>query len=157
MKESIMNVYDVLKENGISIPAPPPLGGVYVPVKQVGNLCYTSGAGPVIDGKPVITGKLGGDLTMEEGQEAARICILNVLSVLEKQIGDLNRVKQVVKMLAFVASAPGFNSQPQVINAASELLGTVFGEAGGHARSAIGTNELPNNIPVEIEVIFEVE
>ncbi len=152
-----MNVYDVLKEKGITIPTPPPLGGVYVPVKQIGNICYTSGAGPVLEGKPVMTGKVGGELTLEQGQEAAKVCILNVLSVLEKHLGDLNKVKNVVKVLAFVASAPGFNSQPQVINAASELLGEVFGEKGKHARSAIGTNELPNNIPVEIEVIFEVE
>lgn len=152
-----MDVYDVLKNKGIAIPTPPPLGGVYVPVKQIGNICYTSGAGPVINGKPVMTGKIGAELTIEQGQEAAKVCILNILSVLEKHLGDLNRVKNAVKMLAFVASAPGFNAQPQVINAASELLGEVFGEKGRHARSAIGTNELPNNIPVEIEVIFEVE
>ena len=152
-----MDIYEVLKEKKITLPKPPPLGGVYVPIKQIGNLCFSSGAGPIIDGKPVFTGKLGEDLSIEEGQEAAKICILNVLSVLEKHTGDLNKVKNVVKVLGLVASAPGFNSQPRVINGASELLIEVFGEAGRHARSAVGTNELPDNIPVEIEVIFEVE
>ncbi|HAK46184.1 MAG TPA: RidA family protein [Spirochaeta sp.] len=152
-----MDVYEVLKEKGITLPEPPPLGGVYVPVRQTGNLCYSSGAGPIVNGKAIYTGKLGADLSIEEGQEAAKICILNVLSVLQNKIGDLNKVKSVVKLLGFVASAPGFNSQPKVINGGSELLIEIFGEAGAHARSAIGTNELPDNISVEIEVIFEVE
>ncbi len=152
-----MDVYENLKKLGLQIPAPPPVGGKYVPAKQVGNLVFTSGQGPIVEGKPAFTGKVGKELDLEKGQEAAKICILNTLSVLEKAIGNLNRVKNVVKVLGFVASAPNFNQQPAVINAGSQLLMDVFGEKGQHARSAIGTNELPGNIPVEIEVIFEIE
>ena len=152
-----MDAYENLKQLKIAIPTPPPVGGLYVPVKLVGNLAYTSGQGPTVKGKPVHTGKLGKDLTIEQGQEAAKVCMMNVLSVLEMKIGSLNKVKNVVKVLGFVASAPGFNDQPAVINGGSQFLIDVFGEKGRHARSAIGTNELPGNIPVEIEVIFEVE
>ncbi len=152
-----MDVYENLKKLGLQIPSPPPVGGKYVPAKQVGNLVYTSGQGPIVEGKPAYTGKVGKELSLEQGQEAAKICILNTLSVLEKAIGNLNRVKNVVKVLGFVASAPNFNQQPAVINAGSQLLIDVFGDKGQHARSAIGTNELPGNIPVEIEVIFEIE
>jgi enamine deaminase RidA (YjgF/YER057c/UK114 family) len=152
-----MDAYENLKKLGLSLPAPPPVGGKYLPVKQIGNLIYTSGQGPITDGKPAFTGKAGKDLSLEDAQQAARLCILNVLSILEAKIGNLNKVKNVVKVLGFVAGAPGFNDQPSVINGGSQLLLDVFGEKGGHARSAIGTNELPGNIPVEIEVIFEVE
>ena len=151
-----MDVYGKLKELGFTLPAPPPAIGKYVPVKQIGSLAYVSGQGPVVDGKPVFVGKIGKDLTIEQGQEAARLCILNTLSVLEAKIGDLNKVVNVVKVLGFVASAPGFNDQPIVINGGSQLLIDIFGERGKHARSAIGANELPGNIPVEIEVIVEV-
>ena len=151
-----MDVHENLKKLGLVIPAPPQVGGKYVPTKQVGNLVYTSGQGPIVNGKPSVTGKLGKELSIEDGQEAARICILNVLSILQAQIGDLNKVKNVVKVLGFVASESGFNDQPAVINGGSQLLIDVFGDKGRHARSAIGTNELPGNIPVEIEVIFEV-
>ncbi len=151
-----MDVYENLEKMGLVLPSPPQAGGKYVPTKKIGNLVYTSGQGPTVDGKPVVTGKLGGELSIEDGYEAARVCMLNVLSVLQDQIGDLNTVKNVVKVLGFVASASGFNAQPEVINGGSQLLIDVFGEKGKHARSAIGTNELPGNIPVEIEVIFEV-
>jgi enamine deaminase RidA (YjgF/YER057c/UK114 family) len=151
-----MCVYENLKKLNLELPAPPPPGGVYVPVKQVGNLLFTAGQGPTVDGKPIYTGKLGKDLTIEQGQEAAKVVALNMLSVLHQHLGDLNRIKNVVKLLGLVASAPGFGEQPRVVNAASQLLVDVFGEKGRHARSAIGTNELPGNIPVEIEGIFEV-
>jgi len=151
-----MDVYGKLKELGFSLPVPPLVIGKFVPVKQIGSLAYLSGQGPIMDGKPVFVGKLGKDLTIEQGQEAARLCILNLLSVLEAKIGDLNKVITVVKVLGFVASAPGFNDQPTVINGGSQLLIDIFGERGKHARSAIGVNELPGNIPVEIEVIIEV-
>lgn len=151
-----MDVYENLKKLGLSIPPAPPLGGLYVPVKQAGSLIYTSGAGPVVNGKPAITGKLGAAVSIEQGQEAARLCVLNILRALENHIGDLNKIKNIVKVLAFVQSAPGFNSQPTVINGASQLLFDIFGERGRHARSAIGTNELPNDISVEIELIAEV-
>ena len=152
-----MDVYENLKKLGLRIPSPPPVGGKYVPAKRVGNLVFTSGQGPIVEGKPAFTGKVGKELSLEHGQEAAKYCILNTLSVLEKAIGNLNRVKNVVKVLGFVASAQNFNQQPLVINAGSQLLIDVFGEKGQHARSAIGTNELPGNIPVEIEVIFEID
>jgi len=152
-----MCVYENLKRLNLELPVPPPRGGVYVPVKQVGNILYTAGQGPIVDGKPAFTGKVGKDLSIEEGQEAARICILNTLSVVHQYLGDLNKIKNVVKLLGFVASIADFNSQPQVINGGSQLLVDIFGEKGQHARSAIGTNELPGNIPVEIEAIIEIE
>lgn len=152
-----MDVYKRLKEMGITLPKQPNVIGKYVPAKLTGNLAYLSGQGPIVDGKPAFTGKLGKDLAIEQGQAAARLCVLNALSALETKIGSLDRVKNVVKVLGFVASAPGFNSQPMVINGGSQLLIDVFGENGRHARSAIGTNELPENIPVEIEIIFEIE
>ncbi|MHB1654693.1 MAG: RidA family protein [Desulfitobacteriaceae bacterium] len=151
-----MNVYENLEKLGLTLPVPPAIGGIYVPVKQVGNLLYTSGQGPSVNGKPAFTGKLGQDLTIEQGQEAARIIILNTLSVLHTYLGDLNKIKNVVKLLGFVASAPNFGDQPKVINGASQLLIDIFEEKGAHARSAIGTNELPGNFPVEIEAIFEI-
>ncbi|MCL2578620.1 MAG: RidA family protein [Oscillospiraceae bacterium] len=152
-----MNVYDKLKELQIELPPHPPLGGIYKPVKQVGSLLFVSGQGPTKDGKPVIAGKVGGERTIEEGQEAARLCVLNCLSVLHHFLGDLNKVKSVVKLLGFVESAPGFNRQPEVINGGSQLLCDIFGEDRGKgARSALGTNELPGDITVEIEFIFEV-
>ncbi len=152
-----MCVYEQLKSLGITLPALPPPGGLYAPAKRVGNLVYTAGQGPAVGGKPVITGKLGAERTIEEGQEAARICILNTLSILHHFLGDLNRVDNVVKLLGFVASAPGFHDQPKVINGGSQLLIDIFGEPGRHARSAIGVNELPGNISVEIEAIFAIK
>lgn len=152
-----MCVYTKLEQLGITLPPPPPPGGLYVPVKKTGNLLYTSGQGPIVDGKAVITGKLGMDRTIEEGQEAARICVINTLSILHHYLGDLNKIGNVVKILGFVASAANFNEQPKVINGGSQLFIDVFGENGKHARSAIGTNELPGNISVEIEAIFEIQ
>lgn len=153
-----MDVYEKMNELGIQLPKPPAPMGVYTPVKEFGaNLAYTSGMGCAIAGGPVYQGKVGQELTLEQGQAAARCCMLNVLSALEKQTGDLRKVKRVVKVLAFVASAPDFFDQPKVINAASQLLVDLFGEeAGKAARSAIGTNVLPGNIPVEIEALFEL-
>lgn len=152
-----MDINDRIGELGITLPPPPEPGGLYVAVKQVGNLVYTSGVGPLEKGKPAVIGKVGAEVNVEEGRAAARLCILNTLSRLQNHLGDLNRVKNVIKVLGFVASAPGFGRQPEVINGASELLIDVFGDAGRHTRSAIGTSELPRNIPVEIEAIFEVE
>jgi enamine deaminase RidA (YjgF/YER057c/UK114 family) len=151
-----MDAYKNLDRLGIKIPECPAKGGKYVSVKQVGNLLFTSGHGPILDGQVVSVGKVGSDKTLEEGREAARACVLNLLAVVEEHLGGLNKVKNVVKLLGFVASAPGFNQQPKVIDAGSELLNDVFGEAGAHARSALGANELPGNITVEIEAIFEV-
>jgi len=150
------HVYERLKELNLILPKPPPVGGIYKPVRQMGNCLYVSGQGPTKDGAPVITGKAGAERTLEEAQEAARICVLNGLSVLHGYLGDLNKIRGLIKMLAFVQSAPGFNMQPKVIDGASALLRDIWGEAGVGARSAIGVNELPGNITVEIEFIFEV-
>jgi enamine deaminase RidA (YjgF/YER057c/UK114 family) len=152
-----MNPYENLARLGYSLPELPPLGGLYLRMKRVGSLAYISGQGPTLRGAALYTGKIGATLTIEQGQEAARACVLNALAVLHDSLGSLERVRNVVKLLGFVASAPGFNDQPQVINGGSQLLIDVFGEAGRHARSAIGTSELPGDIPVEIEFIFEVD
>ena len=152
-----MDIYEKLKDLGLELPPPPPLGGIYKPVKQVGNLLFVSGQGPTSKDGSEIKGKVGADRTIEEGQQAARFCALNALSVLHHYLGDLNKIKSTVKILAFVQSAPGFGRQPEVVNGASQLLADVFGkERGIGARSAIGTNELPDDITVEIEFIFEV-
>ena len=155
-----MDVYAKLKELGIELPAPPPAGGLFTPIKQFADkLVYTSGTGP-FDGEGALLwgGKLGSDLTLEEGQEAAKRAALNLLALLHKDLGDLNRIKCIVKVLGFVASTPDFYDQPKVMNAASQLFIDVFGEPDGRAaRSAIGTNTLPLNMPVEIELILELK
>ena len=152
-----MNIYEKLDELEIKLPPPPPLAGIYKPVKQIGNLLYVSGQGPTENGIPLVTGKVGKERSIEEGQHAARLCGLNALSNLHRYLGDLNKIKSVVKMLAFVASAEGFDRQPEVINGASQLFLDIFGEERGiGARSALGTNELPGGITVEIEFIFEI-
>jgi enamine deaminase RidA (YjgF/YER057c/UK114 family) len=154
-----MCVYERMKQLGIDLPQPPPPGGIYFPAKLFAeNMLYTSGAGPIVDGKPAFTGKVGKDLTLSQGQEAARLTMLNILAAVQARIGDLNRIKSFVKILGFVASSEDFYDQPQVINGASQLLVDIFGEqAGKAARSAIGTHVLPGNIPVEIEVLIELE
>ncbi|MFG1947533.1 RidA family protein [Nonomuraea sp. NPDC048826] len=128
----------------------------YVPTARTGNLVYTSGQVPVVKGEVRFTGKLGAEVSVEEGQEAARICALNALAALKAEVGDLAKIKRIVKAVVFVASAPDFTGQPQVANGASEFLGEVFGEAGKHARSAVGVAALPLNVPVEVELIAEV-
>jgi len=145
-----------LQELGITLPVPGEPKFSYIPCNQTGNLVYTSGQDCRIDGELMYTGKLGTDLTIEQGQEAARQTIINCLSVLKAHLGDLDRVVKIVKLLGFVNSAPGFADQPYVMNGASNLLVDVFGENGKHARSAIGTSELPFHTPVEIELIVEV-
>jgi enamine deaminase RidA (YjgF/YER057c/UK114 family) len=152
-----MTIDERLAELGIELPAVPKPIGAYVLSVQTGNLLYTSGIGPQRDGKFPYQGKVGAELTIEEGRSAARLCMLNLLSLIRDAVGNLDRVGRVVKVLGFVASASGFNDQPLVMNGASELLQQVLGERGRHARSAIGVNELPRNIPVEIEMIVELE
>lgn len=146
-----------LQRMGITLGAAPKPAAAYIPVQQTGNLLYLSGQDCRVNGKLLYEGKLGRDLTIEQGKEAARQTMINCLSVLKEYLGDLDRVVKIVKLLGFVNSAPGFVDQPLVINGASELLEEVFGEAGKHARSAIGTSELPWNTPVEIEMIVEVK
>lgn len=152
------DVYEVLKEQNILLPAPPPKGGVYVPVQEFGGkLLYCSGCGPDIGGGNTVIGRLGDNLTLEEGQKAAYNCMLNLLANLDAQISDLNKIKRFVKVLAFVNSADDFTMQPQVVNAGSNLLVSIFGEeVGTAARTAIGTNALPGGIACEIEVLVEL-
>ncbi|MGH2371727.1 MAG: RidA family protein, partial [Chloroflexota bacterium] len=148
-----------LKEKHITLPAPSTPIANYVGAVQVGNLLFVSGHGPLRpDGKPSTTGKVGRDLTVEQGYAVAREVGLNLLATTRASLGSLDRVKRVVKVLGMVNSAPGFGEQPKVINGFSDLMVEVFGEAAGkHARSAVGMAELPMNIPVEIEMILEVE
>ncbi len=153
-----MDIYQRLNEMGYQLPELPPKGGIYKPVVKTGNLLYISGQGATEKGVPVVVGKVGKDLTIEEGQRAAQICALNALAVLHDYLGDLNKVSRIVKMLTFVASADDFNFQPKVGDGASALFRDLFGEENGiGARSAIGVNELPGNIAVEIEFIFEIK
>ena len=152
------DIYAKLKEMNITLPAPPPKGGVYTPVLEFGDkLLYCSGCGPDI-GEGTITGKLGRDLTLEEGQKAAYNCMLNLLANLDAKLGDLNRIKRCVKVLGFVNCTDDFTQQPQVINGGSNLLLSLLGEEKGlPARTAIGTNACPGNIAVEIEMLVEYE
>ena len=147
-----------LKELGIDLPDRPAPVANYVPGVRTGNLIYLSGIGPAerADGTSPV-GKVGSDLTAEQGYEAARLTGINIISRMKGETGDLDKVKRVVKMLGMVNSEPSFNQQPAVINGCSDLLVEVFGEKGRHARSAVGMASLPNDIPVEIEVIIEVE
>lgn len=145
-----------LRELKIELPpASKPIAS-YVPAVRTGNLVYLAGAGPIVAGKPTITGKVGAGLTEEQGNRAARETILVSLAALRAEIGSLDRVKRIVKLTGWVNSAPGFTRQPWVINGASDLLVEIFGEAGRHARSSVGAYELPLNIPVEIELVVEV-
>jgi enamine deaminase RidA (YjgF/YER057c/UK114 family) len=146
-----------LAELGVELPdAPSPMAN-YVPAVRTGNLLYLSGSGPAAgpDGTTP-RGKLGKDLTVEEGYEAARLVGLNLIARLKAELGDLDRVKRVVKLLAMVNSSPDFNQPPAVANGCSDLLVDVFGDKGRHARSAVGMATLPNDIPVEIEMIVEI-
>lgn len=151
-----MNPEQRLKELGITLEEPPVPVANYVPAVRTGNLIFVSGQSCIVNNHPVYSGKLGSELTLEEGYRAARIAALNCLSIIQKEAGSLDRVSRVVKLLGLVSSAPGFNEQPAVINGASDLMVEVFGDNGRHARSAVGTNELPFDIPVEVEMIVEI-
>jgi enamine deaminase RidA (YjgF/YER057c/UK114 family) len=150
-----VTVLERLAELGVELPAVVAPLAAYVPAVRTGNLVYTSGQLPMIDGKLPQAGKVGGDVTAEEAKGLARTCALNALAAVHSLVG-VDSVVRVVKVVGFVASAPGFNGQPGVVNGASELLGEVFGDAGVHARSAVGVSELPLNAPVEVELIVEV-
>lgn len=144
-----------LAELGIELPAVVAPLAAYVPAVQSGNLVYTSGQLPIQAGELVATGKVGAEVSAERGAELARICGLNALAAVHALVG-IDSVVRVVKVVGFVASAPGFGGQPGVINGASELFGEVFGDAGAHARSAVGVSELPRNSPVEVEIVVEI-
>jgi enamine deaminase RidA (YjgF/YER057c/UK114 family) len=151
-----MDIEKKLNELGISLPASPKPIANYVPAVRAGNLLFVSGHGPYNDGKSILSGKLGKELTVEEGYKTARNVALNCLASIQAALGDLNKVKRVVKLLGMVNCTEDFKDQPKVINGASDLLVEVFGDAGRHARSAVGMQSLPNGIPVEIEMILEV-
>ncbi|HEX6987859.1 MAG TPA: RidA family protein [Bacillota bacterium] len=145
-----------LVDLGITLPSAPRPVAAYVPGVRTGNLIFTAGQVPFVNGELAFRGKVGGELTVEQGREAARICALNALAVVRGMAGSLDKVSRIVKLLVFVNSAPGFGDQPQVANGASELMLEIFGEAGRHARSAVGSNELPLGAPVEVEMVVEL-
>lgn len=145
-----------IAELGITLPEMSPPGAMYIPVKQIGNALFVSGQVPFVNGVMKYPGHVGDSVTLEEAQDAARICIINMLAAVRHYLNDLDKVKNIVKLQAFVNSKTGFNQQHIVVNAASQLLYDVFGEKGRHARTAVGTNQLPMNAPVEIEAIFEI-
>lgn len=150
-----MSVADRIAELGLALPPVATPAGVYVPAMVSGNLVFTAGQIPMVGGVLPTVGRVGAEVSPEEAYELARICALNGLAAAESVIGSLDRVTRVVKVVGFVASAPDFTGQPGVINGASELLGEVFGEAGIHARSAVGAAALPLGAPVEVELILE--
>jgi enamine deaminase RidA (YjgF/YER057c/UK114 family) len=144
-----------LEQLGISLPAPAAPVAAYVPCVRTGNLVYVSGQVPTAGGKPTHLGHLGGDVDLEAGRAAARTCAVNLLAALRAELGGLAAVRRVVKVTGFVACTPGFTDMPKVVDAASELFGEVFGDAGRHARAAVGVAALPLGVPVEVEAIVE--
>ncbi|MGH7907803.1 MAG: RidA family protein [Candidatus Binataceae bacterium] len=154
-----MKIEQKLAEMGLKLPAPRTPVGTYVGAVRSGNLVFVSGHGPAVekDGKhQLILGKVGRDLTLEQGYEAAKIVALYLLRAIKEAVGDLDKVVRVVKLLGFVNTADGFKDQPKVINGASDLFVALYGDSGRHARSAVGMYELPNGIAVEVEAIVEV-
>ena len=145
-----------LAELGLTLPPVAAPGSAYVPAVRSGAFVYTSGQLPTVDGKLPAVGKVGGEVSVSDAAGLARTCALNALAAAASQAGGLDGILRIVKVTGFVASAPGFGGQPQVVNGASELLIEVFGEDGRHARSAVGVAELPLNSPVEVELIAEV-
>jgi enamine deaminase RidA (YjgF/YER057c/UK114 family) len=144
-----------LGELGITLPQVPPPAGAYVPARRSGSFVYTAGQVPLADGKMAAKGKVGAEIDAEQAYDLARLCALNAIAAVDALVG-IDAITGIVKVVGFVASAPGFTAQPKVINGASDLLGEVFGEAGRHARSAVGVAELPMGAPVEVELIVEV-
>ncbi len=145
-----------LAELGLTLPTPAAPLGAYVPTVRAGQLVFVSGTLPMKDGQLLFTGRLGAEVTLEQGYAAARQATINALGSLRAEIGSLDRVKRIVRVEGHVASAAGFTDQPKVINGASELLGEIFGAAGAHARLAVGANELPLGAPVEVALIVEI-
>lgn len=151
----IISPIERLKELGVELPAAATPAGAYIPALQSGNLVYTSGQLPLVGGKLPRRGKVGAEVSLEDAKIDARTCAINALAAVDALVG-LDKVVRVVKVVGFVASDPSFTSQPEVINGASEFLGEVFGEAGRHARSAVGVAVLPRDTPVEVEIVVEV-
>jgi enamine deaminase RidA (YjgF/YER057c/UK114 family) len=146
-----------LNELKLLLPGAPKPVAAYIPAKQTGNLVFTAGQLPMVNGELISKGILGQDVEIDEANKAARICTLNALAAIKGVIGDLDRIKQIVRVVGYVASVPTFTQQPAVVNGASELLLEIFGENGKHARSAVGMAVLPLNASVEIELTVEVE
>lgn len=146
-----------LAELGHTLPQAPPPVGYYVPVLRTGNLVVTSGQLPFVGKELAFKGKVGGEVTIEQAQHAARLCLLNALAQVKAEVGSLERVAQVVRLEGYIHSAPGFDQQPVVLNAASELLVEALGEAGKHTRVALGINEMPLHAPVQIALWVEVK
>lgn len=151
-----MGIDDRLSELGLELPPAPAAVAAYVPVRRSGDLAYVSGQIPLVEGAMLHPGRLGDDVTLEQGQEAARRCALQALSALNEALGSLERVRGIAQVTVFVASAPGFTDQPKVANGASELFVEVFGDSGKHARAAVGAVELPLGAPVEVAVVAEI-
>ena len=152
-----MSIEAKLAELKLELPPVPKPGGNYKPVVQVGNIIYVSGHGPLQTDKTLITGKVGSDLTQEEGYQAARVTGLAMLATIKNHLGSLDRLKRTVKVLGMVNATPDFQTHPAVINGFSDLLAELLGENGVGARSAVGMGSLPGNISVEVEAIFEIE
>lgn len=152
-----MGVEERLGELGLELPPAPPPVASYIPVRLAGSLAFVSGQVAMVDGAVLHPGRLGAEVTLEQGQEAARRCALQAMAALRQELGDLDRVARIVQVAIFVASAPRFGDQPKVANGASDLLVDVFGEAGRHARAAVGVAELPLGAPVEVVVTAEVQ
>jgi len=150
-------IEEKIKELGFEVPEVAKPLAAYIPAKLVGNLVMTSGQVPLVKGEILYKGKIGKDLSEEDGIKAAQVCALNCLAAIKSVIGNLDRVIEVEKLTVFVASAEDFTAQPKVANGASELIGKIFGEAGKHVRSAVGVTALPLNSAVEIEMIVRVE
>jgi enamine deaminase RidA (YjgF/YER057c/UK114 family) len=150
-----MSASERLRELGIELPKVAAPAGAYVPAVRSGSLVYTAGQVPFVDGRLVTSGKVGAEVDVSQAADLARTCALNALAAVHELVG-IDSVRQVVKVTGFVASAPGFAAQPSVVDGASALFGEVFGEAGKHARSAVGVAELPLNAPVEVEIVVEV-
>ena len=150
------NIENKIKELGLQLPEPPKPLAAYIPAKQAGNLVFTAGQLPTVNGEIILKGLLGQDVEIEPAYNAAKICTLNALSAIKGVIGDLDKIKQVVRVVGYVASVPTFTQQPAVVNGASEFLLEIFGDKGKHARSAVGMAVLPLNAAVEIELTVEV-
>ena len=151
-----MSIEAKLKTLGIELPAAPKPVANYVPVVRAGDLLFLSGVLPSREGQLILAGKLGQGITIEQGMEAAKVAALNALAIVRGEVGSLDHVKRIVKMVGHIASAPGFTDQPQVLNGASDLFVQIFGEAGRHARVAVGAPILPMGTSVEIDGLFEI-
>lgn len=153
-----MNIEQRLVELGIELPAPTVPGGNFVPARIVGSMLYVSGQVPALNGRDHHSGKVGAEISLEQAQEAARICALNIFAQAKVALGgDLSRLRSCIRLGGFVNAAPNFDQHPKVINGASDLIGQLMGEAGRHVRVAVGSSSLPRNVAVEIEGLFEVD